>query len=54
MISTAVTTASIAINAGYESYTQRLQNARTNYSIDQLRRRSGLNIYTDGSRGTED
>ena len=45
--------AGTAINAMYQSHTQRIQNAKTNYNIDQLRRRSGLNTYIDGSRGTE-
>lgn len=52
-VSTAIAVAGTAINAGYQSYTQRIENAKTNYNIDQLRRRSGLNVYTDGSRGTE-
>lgn len=50
----AIATAGIAINAGYESYSQRIENAKINYNIDQLRMRSGLNVYLDGSRGTED
>lgn len=49
----AIAIAGTAINAGYEHHTQVVQNAKINYNIDQLRRRSGLNSYTDGSRGTE-
>lgn len=49
----AIATAGVAINAGYQSYAQRVENAKMNYNIDQLRKRSGLNAYKDGSRGTE-
>lgn len=49
----AIATAGIAVNAGYQSYTQRFETARANYNIEQLRRKSGLNVYLDGSRGTE-
>lgn len=52
-VSAVIATAGVTINAGYQSFTQHVQNAKTNYSIEQLRRRSGLNTYTDGSRGTE-
>lgn len=30
-----------------------IQNQKTNYSLEQLRNRSGLNALKDGSRGTE-
>ena len=52
-VAAAITTAGVAINAVYESHTQRIQNAKVNYNIDQLRKRSGLNANRDGSRGTE-
>lgn len=45
-IGTAVTTA-LQVNA------QRLANSRTNYEIEQLRNRAGMNPLMDGSRGTE-
>ena len=54
----AVAGAAIAIagtvsTAALQSYSQYVENKKTNYAINQLRARSGLNINTDGSRGTE-
>ena len=53
VVGAAIAVAGTAINAGYETFSQRLENAKTNYNIEQLKRKSGLNIYMDGSRGTE-
>lgn len=38
----------------YETYMTDFNTRKTNYDIAQLRERSGLNTYTDMSRGTED
>lgn len=44
-------------NQGISAFTQihsnLVQNSKTNYEIEQLRNRAGLNPTTDGSRGTE-
>lgn len=54
----AVIAASIAVinkvvSGAQTSYSNYVQNQKTNYEIEQLRERSGLNTLVDGSRGTE-
>lgn len=43
----------VGVNAGLSERTQLFNNMKTNYNIDQLRKRAGMNIYLDESRGTE-
>ena len=42
-----------AINGYFEDLKNRTENAKTNYNIEQLRDKVGLNTKLDGSRGTE-
>lgn len=42
-----------SISSSHEIRLNLLQNKKTNYEIEQLRIRSGLNALLDGSRGTE-
>ena len=48
-----VSLVSSLINFGLESYSIGIAEKKTNYAIEQLRARSGLNTLNDGSRGTE-
>ena len=48
-----VGTAKETIGSAYEIYSRTIENKKTNYQIEQLRARSGLNSLRDGSRGTE-
>ena len=41
------------VNSALSIHSNKIQNQKTNYEIEQLRRRSGLNTTLDGSRGTE-
>ena len=42
-----------AINGYFEDLKNRVENTKTNYNIEQLRNKVGLNTKLDGSRGTE-
>ena len=48
-----VGTASIISGNVFQDLSNRIQNAKANYDILQLRARAGLNTTLDGSRGTE-
>lgn len=52
-IAVGVSLVSSLINFGLESYAIGVAEKKTNYAIEQLRARSGLNTLNDGSRGTE-
>lgn len=41
------------VSGTQSAYSNYVQNQKTNYEIEQLRERSGLNTLLDGSRGTE-
>jgi len=41
------------VSYAQDEYSRYIQQKKTDYAIAQLRDRSGLNRYTDGSRGTE-
>lgn len=41
------------VQAVQSTHSAMVANRRVNYEIEQLRARSGLNVYLDGSRGTE-
>lgn len=53
IIATTVSIGANLINMGLDYKTNMIQNSKTNYSISQLKDRSGLNTLRDGSRGTE-
>lgn len=40
-------------SSAYSTYEKLINNKKTNYQIEQLRERAGLNALLDGSRGTE-
>jgi hypothetical protein len=48
-----ISTASIGINAVLQYNAEMVQINKQNYSIEQLKKRAGLNSFSDGSRGTE-
>ena len=52
-IAVGISLVSSLINFGLESYSIGIAEKKTNYAIEQLRARSGLNTLNDGSRGTE-
>lgn len=49
----AVGTISTVSSGIYQDITNRVENQKLNWSISQIRERSGLNSVYDGSRGTE-
>lgn len=53
LIGFAIGVAATGITNALQDNTQKNENYRTNYQIAQLRERAGLNVYKDGSRGTE-
>lgn len=46
-------TVNATVSSAFQINTQRVQNSRVNYEIEQLRNRAGMNPLMDGSRGTE-
>lgn len=45
--------ASVVTNAIFDDISNQVQISKTNYNVEQLRDRVGLNTIYDGSRGTE-
>jgi len=54
IIAATVVTASKIFSSLRENRLNIIENNKVNYSIEQLRARAGLNVLTDGSRGTLD
>ena len=53
VIGAAIGVISESASAFTSIYSNQVQNRKTNYEIEQLRNRAGLNPLKDGSRGTE-
>lgn len=52
-VGAAIAAGSTLITAGFNELTNVINYTKISHNIDVLRKRSGLNIYEDGSRGTE-
>ena len=53
VIAGSISVINTGVNSALSIHSNKIQNQKTNYEIEQLRRRSGLNTTLDGSRGTE-
>lgn len=48
-----IATSSIIASSVFQEHSNVVENQKINYSIGELRKRAGLNVSLDGSRGTE-